>query len=263
MAINQHPKVSYNSFQEFVNAKFDTLAPIIRNDWDTSFCGAGVYSKPDEFLNDVRTFGGALPRMEKFYKPAEVAMPAESTMYTYDVYGESFDIGLVNAGIPECWIAPVQAPATHKENLTIRIRHGVTGGCDAAQSTRQYAEIANLYTAACAKYRVRIILEWSQIVNDSQSFHTEIKICDYHEYLDPLTLVSMTSITMFRCMSVLGLSNEMVGRSAYSVSGPRSWLDQTEITRVGDTITIPRMTNNANWNLAKMLKIAGLIEEGV
>lgn len=266
----------YPSFANFLatNIEQNNMEHHMRTEFDADWIGGNLYKDADTLINDLRNFGGALPPIQSLYKPKDFVLSGSEGSqqeYIFDVYGESFDIGLVCEGVPEAWLCQQEIP-THKENLTIRILHGCSGGTENKKATEKYMAIADLYTAALKKYRVRVVIEWRAIAYKTP-YHHEVMISDYTDYLDPLTLVSMCSITMFRLI-MRGCSGMANGEYTPIVKWPTEWekyfknSSQTYAERVetpeGVELIIPPIHKNTEdcYNLENLLKAAGLIEEG-
>jgi hypothetical protein len=255
---------SYNSFQEFLNDDFDTLAAGIRKEWQTDWMGGGLYDDAESLISDLRNYGGVLPPMRKVYTPQEMALVSRTKdEYFFDVYGEcGFDIGLACMGIPEC-VLRNESTQEVKENFTIRMRHGITSGVDNVQATKKFMLLADLYRAAIQKYNVRLIIEWAGVHSLLGKYHVSITLCDFGDYMDELTLASVTSATMFRAM-LMGLCKKHLGDNASGVYGFRDWLDQTSIIKVGENeIILPRIGSPAGasaYSVPALLKAAGLTE---
>ena len=264
MAINKLPKQSYKSFQEFITKNWTGLEPTIRKTWEGDWIGADLYKRADDFISDLQNFGGVLPPIQKLYTPTELNIKGAegySQEYIFDVYGESFDIGLVCEGVPEAWLCQQEIPA-HKDNLTIRIRHGVSADVDNLSATKRYAMLADVYKACLSKYRVRVVLDWEAVVNYKTHYSHEITICDYTDYFDPLTLVSMSSITMFRAM-MRGLSRmHHQHENVSSVKFTDKWIKESKIQRTQDELIIPAIysTHDSEWNIPNMLQLAGVAQ---
>lgn len=265
-------KQTYPSFANFISVNFKNMEKYMRSEFQPSWVGGGLYSTADTLIHDIVNCGGALPPIQKLYKADDLTLKsseASAPQYIFDVYGESFDIGLVCEGVPEAWLCQQEIP-THKENLTIRILHGVSGSVDNREATEKYMAVADLYRAALTKYRVRVVIEWHAVA-DGNVYHHEVMISDFTDYLDPLTLVSMCSITMFRTI-MNGLSGMAAGKQSNIVDWPREWKKyfssgtQTFAERVetinGDEIILPPIHQYTNgcFDIKNLLKAAGLAE---
>lgn len=257
--------LSYNSFQEFLNDDFEMLAKGIRNGWQSDWVGGGLYNNAEDFISDLRNYGGALPPMRKVYTPQEMALVSRTKdEYFFDVYGEcGFDIGLACMGIPEC-VLRNESTQEVKENFTIRMRHGITSSVDNKQATKKFMLLADLYRAAIQKYNVRLIIEWAGVHQYTRNkYHVAITLCDFGDYMDELTLASVTSATMFRAM-LFGLCQKHFKNNASGVYGFPDWLNQTSIIKQGENeIILPRIGSPAGANaysVPALLKAAGLTE---
>lgn len=266
---------SYNSFQEFLNDNLTDIAPHIRSEWrEGGWIGGGLYDTADSLIEDLQKFGGALPPVQKLYTPTDLVIQGHNGVaeeYIFDMSGQSFDIGLVCEGIPESWLSTQEMPSA-KDNLTIRIKHGVSGGTDNEQATKKFMAIADLYKACLSKYRVRVVIEWWAkpiLGNESREYHYEIQLCGFDDYFDPLTLVSVCSVTMFRAI-MLGLGAKAFGGkksdyTAWSDSWEKYFRDgKTYAERTENEIILPpiHLHTQEIYELPNLLRSAGITTEG-
>jgi hypothetical protein len=259
----------HRNFQSFIDYIMPQKEQYLRDGLaeDCEWTTGNLYTDAATLIEDLKTKGGSLPPTHKFYSPATLVIKG-SDAYTpdfiFDVCGQSFDIGLVCEGYPEAWLCEHQIP-THKDSLTIRILHGASGGVDNLEATKLYAAICDLYTAALKKYRVRIVIDWNAAPSGMGEYFHRVTICDFADYLEPTTLVSLTSICMFR--TIMKMCSDNNGHVAW----PAAWrkyfngtTTQVEFNDVegGKELVLPPIHSRtfATYDLQNLLKAAQLID---
>lgn len=267
------PQNAEMSYKDLISNVLPNISEHIRRAWQGDWVGAGIYKTAETMLMHLNTYGGALPDVQKLYKPSELNIPASPSHemnFVRDTCGEILDVDAYMQGQPECFYT-IQPEECIKSNLTIRVIHGMSAGVDAREATEKYMMIADLYTAALAKYNVRIIFEWGGDAHgNGKRWHYlwKINVCDYGQPLDPYTLVSALSTPMNRAM-LMGMTGTALGEEC----GFCAWHDTHKhflntntpsVERKNDEIIISPITmkNRNTWNLPDMLKAAGLIEDG-
>jgi hypothetical protein len=260
------------TYRDFIKDIVPEISPMIRRTWQRDWVGAGVYKTAETFLMHLDTHGGALPEIQSLYKPAELNIPASPThemSFVRDTFGEVLDVDAYMNGQPECFLT-IQPAECIKSNLTIRVIHGMSAGVDAREATEKYMLVADLYTAAMAKYNVRIVFEWGgEATGGDKGWHYlwKLNVCDYGQPLDPYTLVSALSTPMNRAM-LMGMTGKALGTECtwcgwHDTHKHYLNTDKPSVERKeGEIIIAPITTRNmGTWNLPDMLKAAGLTEE--
>ena len=258
----------HRNFQSFIDYIMPTKEQYIRKALaeDCEWVTGNLYTDADSLIEDLKTKGGSLPPTHKFYTPKELVISGSDGYtqdFVFDVCGQSFDIGLVCEGYPEAWLCEQQMP-THKDSLTIRILHGVSGAVDNIEATKLFSAISDLYTAALKKYRVRIVIDWNAAPYGSAEYFHRVTICDFADYLEPSTLVSLTSVCMFR--SIMRMCSDNCG----SVGWPAAWRKYFNGTTTniefndvegGKELVLPPIHTNtfAKYDINNLLSAAGLI----
>lgn len=261
------------SYKDFIREIVPQIEPEIRKSWSADWVGAGVYKTAETFLMHIHTYGGALPDVQKLYKPSELNIPASPSHemnFVRDTCGEILDVDAYMQGQPECFYT-IQPEECIKSNLTIRVIHGSSCGVDAREATEKFMMIADLYTAALAKYNVRILFEWGfDAQGNGKRWHSNwvLNLCDYGQPLDTLSLLSALSTPMNRGM-MLGLTSTALGCEALTIDWHdthKPYLRQSQAAvkkSEGEIVIAPIMKcNRETWLLQDMLKAAGLIEDG-
>lgn len=263
------PATAEMSYRDFINEILPQISGNVRSLWESSWMGAGLYNNPDTFLNDLTTFGGALPKVAELYKPTELNIPATEThnlAFVRDVCGPILDVDAYMSGEAECFIEIQPAPV-QKSQLTIRVLHAVSGDVSAKDIVDKYMLVADLYTAALAKYNVRLVIEMAADIMVSSGPNIMYKYCltmsDYGQPLDPYTLVSALSGPMYRSM-LRGLTRS-IARNVYGADfhpEHKPYCKKPAAVRMDDEIIIsPIYSDTAQqWNIHSMLKEAGLLE---
>lgn len=263
------PATAQMSYRDFINEILPQISGKIHTLWETDWMGAGLYNSSEALINDLTTFGGALPKVAELYRPTELNIPATEThdlAFVRDVSGPILDVDAYMAGEAECFIEIQPAPV-QKSQLTIRVLHAVSGDVSAKDIVDKYMLVADLYTAALAKYNVRLVVEVAGDIIQSSGPRIPYKYCltmsDYGQPLDPYTLVSALSGPMYRSM-LRGLTrciaNNVWGADFHPEHKP--YCKKPAAVRRDDEIIIsPIYSDTAQqWNIHSMLKEAGLLE---
>jgi hypothetical protein len=195
----------FNSFADFAKAVCATWKKCKYAHWDNNWHGANLYEGHKQLFEAISE-RHCIPAVEKFYTPNDMVIKsADSNTSTWQqsCSGFFFDIGLVNEGIPEAWMDMQELP-NPKPHLTIRIKSGASASVDNAEGCKKLANIADLYLAACAKYQVRVVVDYAINAyhydggSGSADSYTSVVLCDYSQQLDTLSLVSAVSLVWFR-----------------------------------------------------------------
>lgn len=263
------PATAQMSYREFIKDVLPQITSTIHASWERDWMGAGLYDSSRDLINDLTTYGGALPKVAELYRPDELNIPATPThelTFVRDVSGPILDVDAYMAGEAECFIEIQPAPV-QKSQLTIRVLHAVSGDVSAKDIVNKYMLVADLYTAALAKYNVRLIFEVAGNIMVSSGPNIPYNYCltmsDYGQPLDPYTLVSALSGPMYRSM-MRGLSRS-IAKNVYGVDfhpDQKKYLTKPAAVRMNDEIIIsPIYSDTAQgWNLRNMLKESGLLE---
>lgn len=263
------PATAQMSYRDFINEILPQISGKIHALWEREWMGAGLYNSSEALINDLTTYGGALPKVAELYRPTELNIPATEThnlAFVRDVCGPILDVDAYMAGEAECFIEIQPAPV-QKSQLTIRVLHAVSGDVSAKDIVDKYMLVADLYTAALAKYNVRLVIETAGNILMSSGRNTPYKydltLSDYGQPLDPYTLVSALSGPMYRCV-MRGLTRA-IEQNVYSVDfhpDHKPYCRRPAAVRRDDEIIIsPIYSDTAQqWNIHSMLKEAGLLE---
>lgn len=265
------PATAEMSYREFIKNVLPKIAPNIHALWESDWMGAGLYNSSNALINDLITYGGALPKVAELYKPTELNIPATPThelTFVRDVSGPILDVDAYMSGEAECFIEIQPAPV-QKSQLTIRVLHAVSGDVSAKDIVDKYMLVADLYTAALAKYNVRLVYEVAGNIMLNSGPNIPYNYCltmsDFGQPLDPYTLVSALSGPMYR--SVMRGLSRAIGKNVCGVDfhpAHKPYLKKPSVVRTNDEIIIsPIYSDTAQgWNIRNMLKEAGLMEDG-